>query len=812
MKPDAQAVFASLRRQAEDVKAEWARRGRPDARAALAEHPDLAADRSLVLDLAYEEYCLRKEAGEDVDPEDFCARFPVYRTSVRRLIGAHELFEGNPQLLDEAPRWPTAGESFGDYTLLRELGRGAFARAFLALERSTGDRPVVVKLSAEGGAEARTLGRLAHPHVVPVLSAHREAGAGLTAVCMPYLGNATLHDLLDRAFPAPDSPPPRRARVLLEAIQATAHPADPAVEPPPPPPSRWLLRGRYVDGVVHLAAQMAEALAFLHGRQVTHRDLKPSNVLLSPDGRALLLDFNLSAAGDVSDTRLGGTLPYMAPEQVEAFLRAGRKTEDGRRKTADEVSSLPSSVDARCDLFSLGVIVYELLTGVHPYGPVPLTMPPEQLARWLLERQRGGHTPLRRLNLAVDPAVARVVEKCLAPNPAQRPASAEVADALKAHLDRRLRPRRWLARLPLLLLLVGCLLLPIAYAAGWVRQTVEVPVEQPIDPAEEYRLGVQAFNSGKGALRPDQVFHGESERKKAVESALAHFQQAEAHFERGIVAGPPEFKFFFARGHARFAKARLGQSNWLDAHADFQRAYDLRLPYEDPVCRFCMAYCLTRADRHPEAISDYDWVIKRGYNEAAARNNRAFSCLKRRLTAQDFKEAEQDLERAIGLDPDLLPPRYNRALLAYYRHLMAPPNELVLNGTAVADIRYVLDRSPARTRELYSDAATLYVHAILARVPLSLPTGNGHADLVRLGPRCTLPEPPSPALAAECVERAIAEGQPPTTFARDPFFQQSLGGQPAYEQLLRLQPGTRSTPPGAHVGARLVEPELQLPD
>src|SRR5207244_4052369 len=107
-----------------------------------------------------------------------------------------------------------------------------------------------------------------------------------------------------------------------------------------------LEKGTYEDGVASLLGQLAGALAFLHQRGICHRDLKPSNILLSPSGQPLLLDFNLSADGRLPPGRLGGTLPYMAPEQVRAM--------------ADSKQPAPG---APADVFALGVIAYEILTG-----------------------------------------------------------------------------------------------------------------------------------------------------------------------------------------------------------------------------------------------------------------------------------------------------------------------------------------------------------------------------------------------------------------------------------------------------------------
>src|SRR5205807_3554546 len=116
-------------------------------------------------------------------------------------------------------------------------------------------------------------------------------------------------------------------------------------------------RGGYVEGVLHVAVQLAEALAFIHRQGICHRDLKPSNILLTPDGRPRLLDFNLSLDEGMYDPVPAGTVPYMAPEQLLAL-----DPEYGRG---------PSLIDPRSDLFALGVILYELLAGVHPFDPLP---------------------------------------------------------------------------------------------------------------------------------------------------------------------------------------------------------------------------------------------------------------------------------------------------------------------------------------------------------------------------------------------------------------------------------------------------------
>src|SRR5262249_55473618 len=157
-------------------------------------------------------------------------------------------------------------------------------------------------------------------------------------------------DLLDHAFPSGGAAPPHRAAIILETAHDSAHPGDPPLDAAPP---AALARASYVEGVVWLGAQLADALAFLPSRKVYHRDLKPSNVLIGLDGRARLLDFNLAADVSTSPARLGGTLPFMAPEHIGASLASG-----------EQADKAPPP-DGRADLFSLGVVLYELLTGSH---------------------------------------------------------------------------------------------------------------------------------------------------------------------------------------------------------------------------------------------------------------------------------------------------------------------------------------------------------------------------------------------------------------------------------------------------------------
>jgi tetratricopeptide (TPR) repeat protein len=178
----------------------------------------------------------------------------------------------------------------------------------------------------------------------------------------------------------------------------------------------------YVEAVLMIVGQLADGLAHAHARGVLHRDLKPANVLLTDEGRPMLLDFNLAedtkAPAGAERAAIGGTLPYMAPEQLRAF----------RDRTG--------TLDARCDLYALGVILFELLTGKHPFlNRSGLARP--GLEELLADRERGAPSA-RQLNRAVSPAVDAIVRKCLAPDPAER---YQRAEDLRTDIDRHLAHR-----------------------------------------------------------------------------------------------------------------------------------------------------------------------------------------------------------------------------------------------------------------------------------------------------------------------------------------------------------------------------------
>ena len=552
-------------------------------------------EKSRVLDQAYEEYCRLREAGQTVHASEFCERFPTYRKSLRRLIDVHDNLEQVADL--DSDEWPVCGEGFLGYDMLHELGIGAIARVYLAAERALGGRYVAVKVSLFGDEEADTLGKLSHPNVVPVHSVQVDAASGMTAVCMPYLGSATLADLLDLAFTSRQLP--ERADVIVrvahdqERFLAFVDRAYVGLET-----DAVLNTGSYVDGIVHLTAQLAEALAYTHGQGILHRDLKPSNVLLTPSARPMLLDFNLSCNIDLDAGRVGGTLPYMPPEQI-------------REVHAPSEQRSASGGDPRADIFSLGVLVYELLTGRLPFGDPPSGVPPQEAARIYLAAQQRPLVPVSQWNPHVDGPLAATIHSCLDLDPAGRPASAaELAHALRRRFSVRQRVQRWSLRHRWTLLLASLFVVTAALATtAYVRSL-------PPYAVSEYRSGVDLLR--------------QEEYAQAVES-----------LNRSLKAEPDQVRALFARGLAYQQLGDLPRSI-ADLQAAAKRA-------ESGIIYESLGYSLLSAGQNQAAAAMYAKAIQQDPNSASLRVKQAFAF----MHAGKHGPAEGLLDQAIKLDPGL---------------------------------------------------------------------------------------------------------------------------------------------------------------
>lgn len=480
--PQSQAAYLEVARELVRVDLEYRwQQGQPRALADYQrDFPALFADAESLQAITFEEYRLRCELGDEPSFRDYERQFGIdplcwplspselaaRRSTARDRDGLEKL--GHARNADSARNHSTpsmqagdalaasadtlqVGERFLGFRLIRELGHGAFARVFLAEQDDLADRRVALKISPWMHGEPRSLARLQHTNIVPIHSVHRTST--LQAVCMPYLGSVTWSDLL-RSM-ARQEPSEKTGRLLVETLCRHQLPTE-TMDPHARPNRGWpaltnqapafttsdaaeksmtslvdtsllgKLAGRtYVEAVLWLGARLAEGLAHAHERGILHRDLKPANILITDDGQPMLLDFNLACDLESSHASqmalVGGTLPYMAPEHLAALR-------------GEPVRGAQPNIDARCDIYSLGVILFETLTGGLPWK-TPEGSFAEIVGGMIADRQGGMRAPQHGVR-GISPAVASILGRCLAPDPSRRYQSAR---ELREDLDRQLR-------------------------------------------------------------------------------------------------------------------------------------------------------------------------------------------------------------------------------------------------------------------------------------------------------------------------------------------------------------------------------------
>ena len=627
--------------------ARWRGGETPDAEAVLNEHPQLRNRKSLAIDLIYEEFCLRKDKGETFVASTFCNRFPAYKQSLARMLDVHEFMAASAHA---GPSWPEIGDVLLGFEIVEPLGAGAVAKVYLAREREVGGRLVVVKVSQFGRGEARLLGKLNHPGVVPIHSVAEDPLSGMTCICMPFLGTATLVDLLDAAFKA-GHPPPTAELVGRVALGYLPQGIDPGAWGKTDP---FFDRASYEEAILHLCRQIVAALAKAHQSGILHRDIKPSNVLLSRDARPMLLDFNLSTDEQLPAERMGGTLAYMPPERIEG-LAAG--------------SSEAESADTSSDLYSVGAMMYELLTGHLPTRPKTGDAPgsPQPaLVEWL-QCRRGEAPPARRLNPRVEPQLDAILARCLAPQPARRFASAE---ELHAALIELLRPRVRLVRQvrrERRTILASGLSLAAGAALGLAYAGMLPPLSDRL-----YDAGIAAYNR-------------------------AQMVQAQDLFTRAIEAGSDSRQVYFARAQAH----RQLQAN--DAFKE-DIAQVIKKEHEDGVRDgiglLYLGYAMFDTEGYRESHSLFEQCQQRGWDTVEVANYRGLSQCRLGFNEQGLPH----FDRILAAHPELDRIRFNRTLAC------ALLSSLALDERALADAEHLAAKYPDNV-DIMAAAAMLFSKA-----------------------------------------------------------------------------------------------------
>ena len=254
------------------------------------------------------------------------------------------------------------GQMLGPYRVIGQIGQGGMATVYKAYQPSM-DRHVAIKVLPSQLAEtqefvtrfqqeARTIARLEHPHILPVFD-YGETD-GLTYFVMRYLEAGTLKERMANGRPLP------------------------------------------LPEVDRIFTQLTEALSYAHGRGVVHRDLKPANALVDEHGNLFLTDFGIAKILESASPRLTqtdaimGTPAYISPEQAQA-----------------------KAVDQRSDIYSLGIILYEMVTGQVPFAAdTPLAI--------ILKHVSDPLPPPSRVKADISPAIEKVILKALAKDPQDR--------------------------------------------------------------------------------------------------------------------------------------------------------------------------------------------------------------------------------------------------------------------------------------------------------------------------------------------------------------------------------------------------------
>jgi len=470
-------------------------------------------------------YLADRTAGKEVPVEAYQALFPDFEAVVAREY--RQLRGQDPEATPAPDPIPPGPRSFGPYRLVKEIGRGGQGVVYLAEDTRLHRRVALKALTTVGAQsssmrsrllrEAEAASKLDHPGICAV---HEVGEAdGVPFIAMRYVEGASLARRID------DS---RSSRGESSAVDLSAAGAAATAEPESSPPASERKPRDSVLEVVALIERAARALHVAHEAAIVHRDVKPGNIMVTTDGRPVLLDFGLSRDETTDDHTLThsgtlvGTPAYMAPEQLV-----------GQR--------IP--IDRRADVYALAVTLYECLTLRRPFA-APTR---EQLYQRILVTEPPDP---RRFNPAIPKDLKAVLEVALDKDRDRRYQTAlDFAEdlrrvrALEPVVAREAGPshrlRRWAQREPAKAALVGVLLAVTALAAYGGARLPELLEGQRVAAAEQRRAEVEQsleegfYQLGKGSSRKAIDFFVQALRRDPeTPEAVAGMALAEIRLDR----------------------------------------------------------------------------------------------------------------------------------------------------------------------------------------------------------------------------------------------------------------------------------------
>jgi hypothetical protein len=438
-----------------DQRYRWESGERTSAEHYLTRYPQLLDDPESAVDFVYAELLLREQHGEDCGLETFVRRFPGLEETLRRQIVLHQALRAGPPTAAAGMRPRTAkpidrNQTFGQFEIVRAIGRGGAGIVYEARQPNV-NRRVALKMLFAGAhagpeqlvrfrAEAEAVGRLQHPNIVQIYEAGQQEGCPFLA--LEFVSGGSLRSRLNGA---PQSP--QASATLIETLARAMHAA-------------------HLSGVVH-------------------RDLKPANILFSGappsgnEGRAQGVSWSADEIPKIADFGLAKAVSGPDDNVAEALTQTGDLLGTPSYMSPEQASGHRDQVGPTTDVYGLGAILYELLTGRPPFQGVTVV---EVLQHVLSE------DPVSPARL--QPRLPRDLEiiclKCLQKQPARRYATAlDLADDLRRFvagepIRARSTPRlarlgRWCRRNPVLAGLGGLVgVLAAALIVGSLAATVRL--------------------------------------------------------------------------------------------------------------------------------------------------------------------------------------------------------------------------------------------------------------------------------------------------------------------------------------------------